>query len=104
MWVLHAGPAEFRTGWFMESVASASLIVLVIRTRRPFFRSTPSRRLLTATLLVVAVVIAIPFSPLAGPLGFTRVPLVFFPALGGFLIAYGVAAEVAKWLFYRAHA
>ena len=40
--VLHASPAEFRTGWFIESVASASLVVLVIRTRRPLFRSAPA--------------------------------------------------------------
>ena len=62
--VLHAGPGEFRTGWFIESVSSAALIVLVIRTRRPFFRSVPNWRLLVAMVLVVAAVIAIPFTPL----------------------------------------
>ena len=72
--LLHARPAEFRTGWFIESVVSAALVVLVIRTRRPIFRSAPSWKLLTATLLVVAVVIVIPFTPLAGPLGFVSHP------------------------------
>ncbi len=107
LWLLHANRAEFRTGWFMESVASASLIVLVIRTRRPFFRSAPSRRLLVATLLVVAVAIAIPLTPLGDVLGFTHVPLVFFPALAGILLCYAASAEIAKWLFYhtrKAHA
>jgi Mg2+-importing ATPase len=103
LWVLHASPAEFRTGWFMESVASASLIVLVIRTRRPFYRSAPSNRLLAATFLVVAVAIVIPYTPLSGILGFTPVPLVFFPTLAGILVCYALAAEVAKRLFYRTH-
>ena len=101
--ILHASPAEFRTGWLIESVASASLVVLVIRTRRPIFRSAPSWKLLTATVLVVAVVIVLPFTPLSGPLGLTRIPAVFFAALAGILVLYAVGAEIAKWLFYRAH-
>jgi Mg2+-importing ATPase len=99
--LLHANQAQFRTGWFIESVVSAAGIVLVIRTRRPFFRSMPNWRLLTATGLVVAAVIVIPFTPLAGPLGLARVPAVFFAALGGVLALYVLTAEVAKWLFYR---
>jgi Mg2+-importing ATPase len=101
--ILHASAAEFRTGWFIESVASAALVVLVIRTRRPLFRSAPNWKLLTATILVVAVVIGIPFTRLAGPLGLARVPPVFFAALATILVLYALAAEVAKWLFYRAH-
>jgi Mg2+-importing ATPase len=101
--VLHASPAEFRTGWFIESVASASLIVLVIRTQRPIFRSAPSWKLVTATVLVVAAVIVIPFTPLRAPLGFAPIPLVFFGALAAILAFYALSAEVAKWLFYRAH-
>jgi P-type Mg2+ transporter len=101
--LLHADQAQFRTGWFIESVVSAALIVLVIRTRRPFFRSMPNWRLLTATGLVVAAVIVVPFTPLAGPLGLARIPAVFFAALAGVLVVYALAAEVAKWLFYRVH-
>jgi Mg2+-importing ATPase len=82
---------------------SAALIVLVIRTRRPFFRSAPNWRLLLATVLVVMAAIVIPFTPLSGPLGLARIPAVFFGALAGILAAYALAAEVAKWLFYRAH-
>jgi P-type Mg2+ transporter len=99
--ILHASPAEFRTGWFIESVASAALVVLVIRTRRPLVRSSPSWKLLGATVLVVIAVIVIPFTPLAGPLGLTRIPPVFFAALGAIVFVYLAAAEVAKWLFYR---
>ena len=48
-WILHATEAQFRTGWFQESVISAAVIVLVIRTRRSFFQSLPGRYLLMAT-------------------------------------------------------
>ena len=77
--------------------------MLVIRTRRPFYRSAPSSRLLAATIVVVAVAIAIPYTPLGGVLGFTHVPLVFFPTLAGILVCYALAAEAAKRLFYRTH-
>src|SRR5690349_11550969 len=62
--LLHAGPTEFRTGWFIESVISAALIVLVIRTRRPFYKSKPGRYLSGATLIVAAATLALPFTPL----------------------------------------
>jgi Mg2+-importing ATPase len=99
--IFHAGSAEFRTGWFTESVVSAALVVLVIRTRRPVFRSVPSWKLLTATLLVVAAVILIPFTPLGSPLGFVRISPLIYVAIVGIIVVYVLAAEVAKWLFYR---
>jgi Mg2+-importing ATPase len=101
--LLHANQTQFRTGWFIESVVSAALIVLVIRTRRPFFRSAPNWRLLVATALVIAAVMVIPFTPLAGPLGLGRIPAMFFAALAGVLAIYVLSAELAKWLFYRVH-
>src|SRR3984893_7521210 len=66
IWLLHATPAQFRTGWFMESVVSASLIVLVVRTRKPFFKSRPGKYLLLATLVVVAAYFGVAFDAL-GP-------------------------------------
>ena len=101
LWLLHAKEKEFRTGWFVESVVSAALIVLVVRTRRPFLRSRPSRPLLITTLLVAAAAVAITFTPLSGPLGFTRLPLVFWPVLAGIVVLYVSAAEGAKRIFYR---
>jgi P-type Mg2+ transporter len=99
---LRATPAEFRTGWFLESVISATAVVLVIRTRRPFFRSRPGRGLLVATALVVAATLAVPFLPFAGIFGFAPLRPVYFAALGGILALYVGAAEFAKALFYRA--
>jgi P-type Mg2+ transporter len=68
--ILHATQDQFRTGWFLESVISASLIVLVIRSRKPFFRSRPGKYLLIATLLVVVVTLILPFPPLDKIFGF----------------------------------
>jgi P-type Mg2+ transporter len=99
--VLHASVDQFRTGWFLESVISASLIVLVIRTRKPFYRSRPGRLLLTATLLVVGATLVLPYSPLAGVFGFVPVPWYFLLALGGMMALYIAVAEVAKRVFYR---
>ena len=100
LWVLHAKEKEFRTGWFVESVVSAALIVLVVRTRRPFIRSRPGKPLLITTLAVAAAAVAIPFTPLAGPLGFTRLPAVFWPVLAGIVVLYVAFAEGVKRVFY----
>ena len=68
--VLHAGPVQFRTGWFVESLATQTLIIFAIRTRRvPFFRSRPGLVLTLAAFAVVAVGVALTVSPLAHQLG-----------------------------------
>jgi Mg2+-importing ATPase len=54
-----------------------------------------------ATLLIIMVTIAIPFTPLAEPLGFKQLPFSFFAALGGILLLYVISAEVVKKLFYK---
>lgn len=99
--VLQATPEQFRTGWFLESVISASLVVLVIRSRRPFFKSRPGTYLLMATLLIVGVTLAFPFLPFARLFEFHPLPLAFLVALGSIVALYIIAAEVAKRIFYR---
>ncbi|HUJ91036.1 MAG TPA: magnesium-translocating P-type ATPase [Syntrophorhabdales bacterium] len=101
LFLLHATTDQFRTGWFVESVISASVIVLVIRSRRPFFRSRPGRYLLTATILVVTLTIIFPFSPLASLFGFGTLRPVFLLVLGGIMLLYIASAELAKRIFYR---
>jgi len=99
--VLHAGAVEFRTGWFVESLATQTLIIFAIRTRRiPFFRSRPGRLLTCTSLTVVVVGVLLTISPLAQPLGFTTLPWQFFAALGAFVIAYLILVEVTKTIFY----
>ena len=94
------GRRGFRTGWFMESVASASLIVLFIRSRKPFFKSKPGNYLLVATLIVFAITLFLPFSPLAGLLEFWPLPLLFLLMSGAILIGYIVSTELPKGAIY----
>jgi Mg2+-importing ATPase len=101
LWILRADQNQFRTGWFLESVVSAALIVLVVRTRRPFFRSRPGRALALATAAVVAATLVLPLTPLAGLFELVRLPAAFFAALLGVVLLYGLAAETAKHFFYR---
>ena len=73
--VLHAGPVEFRTGWFVESLATQTLIIFAIRTSKvPFLRSRPAGALVLSPRLAIAVGIALTVSPIAADLGFTPLP------------------------------
>jgi Mg2+-importing ATPase len=101
LFILHATQDQFRTGWFLESVISASLIVLVIRSRKPFFKSRPAKYLLMATLLTVIVTAVLPFTPLGGIFGFSRLPISFLVLIGIIIIAYIITAEMAKTVFYK---
>jgi Mg2+-importing ATPase len=99
--VLHAGPVEFRTGWFVESLATQTLIIFAIRTRRiPFLKSRPGGFLTATTLSVVVIGIALTLSPLASRLGFTPLPWQFFAALVVLTVAYLVLVEFTKMVFY----
>jgi Mg2+-importing ATPase len=101
LYFMKAGEKVFQTGWFVESVVSASLIVLVVRTRLPFLKSLPGKWLAIATGLVVAVVVALPFTPLAAVLGFAAMPLSFYGWMLLIVGAYIGSAEMAKQWFYR---
>ena len=101
LYILHAGPELFRTGWFVESVLSASFVVLIIRTRKPFFKSRPGKYLIIATLLIALVVLALPYLPISSLFGFQPVPAKFILALIIILAMYIVTAEVGKEIFYR---
>jgi Mg2+-importing ATPase len=101
LFFLHATPEQFRTGWFLESVISASLIVLVIRSRKPFFKSRPSPYLLTATLLVMVVTLMVPLTPFGEMFGFRQLPMAFLLLIGSIVIMYMITAEMAKAVFYQ---
>jgi len=100
--ILHASPEEFRSGWFVESVISASLVVLVVRTRGPFFKSRPGKSLFIATLLIVGATLILPFIPIGERLfGFSPLPISFLVLMGVIVAVYISAAEVAKKVFYK---
>ncbi len=105
LWVFHSGPAQFRSGWFVESLATQVLVIFAIRTRCiPFFRSRPSLPLALAALGVVLVGSVLPATPLAHALGFQPLPVTFFAALAGMIVGYLLLIEAGKKVFYRAAA
>ena len=101
LYILNAGPELFRTGWFVESVLSASFVVFVIRTRKPFFKSKPGKYLVLTTFLIALVVVVSPFLHISSLFGFQPVPAKFMLALIIILAVYIVTAEVGKKIFYR---
>jgi Mg2+-importing ATPase len=101
LFILGATTSQFRTGWFMESVISAAVVVLVVRSRKPFFRNKPGKYLLLTTLLVVAVTFIFPFTPLGEVFGFQPLPLWFLAVVVIIVVLYIVGAEIAKSVFYK---
>lgn len=98
-------PAQFfQTGWFVESLATQVLIVFVIRTAKtPFYKSKPSKWLTIASLCIVAVGIALPFSPLAKPLGFVPLPPLYFVFFIIIVVAYLFFVDIVKRAFLQKH-
>jgi Mg2+-importing ATPase len=101
LWVLHAGPALFRTGWFVESLATQTLVIFVIRTADRPWASRPSRALGWGVGSSAAAGALLPFTPLAPWLGFVPLPPLFFAFLFAMVLTYLGAVELAKRWFYR---
>jgi Mg2+-importing ATPase len=88
--------AQFHTGWFVESLATQTLVVFVIRTSKNPLRSRPSVPLLATCLVVVAIGVYLPFSPVANVLGFTPLPFSFFVFVAIATLVYLLLVEAAK--------
>lgn len=103
LWVFHAGESLFQTAWFAESLATQTLVIFVIRTRRvPFFRSRPSRPLLLTTLAAAGLGVALPFVPPAARLlGFTPLPVRLLGILALMVVTYLLLVEAGKGWFFR---
>ena len=101
LWILRADVAQFRTGWFQESVCSAAMIVLVIRTEGPLLGSRPSHWLVGSTVLVIGLTLWLPTTDLGHLFGFVPLPARFLALLGLVLVAYVASAERIKRRFYR---
>ncbi|MGZ4854806.1 MAG: magnesium-translocating P-type ATPase [Candidatus Angelobacter sp.] len=94
--LLHAREAEFHTGWFVESLATQTLVLFVIRTSGNPFRSRPSRALTATTIGMVLLGIVLPFTPIGPRLGFTPLPPVYFGFLTAATVTYLFLVEIAK--------
>jgi Mg2+-importing ATPase len=92
----HASEAQFHTGWFVESLATQTLVLFVIRTSKNPFRSRPSNPLIATCLGVVAFGLYLPFSPLAGMLGFTPLPGPYFAFVAIATAVYLLLVEGGK--------
>ena len=96
LWVFRASEALFQTGWFVESLATQTLVLFVIRTAGNPLRSRPSLALSVTTVLVVLVGGILPFTPLAATLGLVPLPGAYFVFLGAVTMTYLVLVELVK--------
>jgi len=102
LWAMQANQILFHTGWFVESVLSAVVVVFALRTRLPFHQSKPSRPMLAISCAVAVIALALPYSLLAELLGFKVLPPLYFVAIFGIILAYFTSAEMVKrWFFHR---
>jgi Mg2+-importing ATPase len=93
----------FQTGWFVESLLTQTLIIHVIRTNKiPLLQSRSSWPVLVMSLVIMAIGIAIPFSPVGPYLGFSKPPMLYWPLLAATLLCYVLLTQGAKmWLLHR---
>jgi Mg2+-importing ATPase len=99
--VFRFGQTLFQTGWFLESIATQTLVLFVIRTSGRPWRKRPSVPLTITTIVVVAIAFILPFSPAAGALGFTRPPLLYFAFVIVVVAVYLSVVEIAKQIVFR---
>ncbi|HEU5347797.1 MAG TPA: magnesium-translocating P-type ATPase [Ktedonobacterales bacterium] len=100
--IFHATETLFHTGWFVESLATQTLVLLVIRTAGNPLRSRPSRPLIATVIAVVATGIIVPYTPLGAALGFVPLPGLFFLFLTAATSTYLLVVEIVKrWLMRR---
>jgi Mg2+-importing ATPase len=99
--IFHAGAMLFHTGWFVESLATQTLVLFIIRTAGNPLRSRPSRPLTITTLVIVALGIVLPYTPLAGPLGFTPLPALYFLFLVVMTTVYLLLVQLVKHRLMR---
>ncbi|HZU01418.1 MAG TPA: magnesium-translocating P-type ATPase [Ktedonobacteraceae bacterium] len=99
--VFHAGAVLFHTGWFVESLATQTLVLFIIRTAGNPLRGRPSRPLALTTLLIVALGCVLPYTPLAEPLGFTPLPALYFLFLTAMVVIYLLLVQLVKQRLMR---
>jgi Mg2+-importing ATPase len=103
--VFNANVPLFRTGWFIESMLTQTLVVFVIRTRRaPFYRSKASKPLIISTICIAGLALVIPFTPLGGLFQLVGPPLLFFPLLAVLTVSYLIVVEFVKRWFFKTYA
>jgi P-type Mg2+ transporter len=96
LWIFNAGPELFRAGWFIESLATQTLVIFVIRTAGNPFRSRPSRALVLTVIGGVTAGLVVVVSPVGSVLGFATLPPLFFGVLVVMTVTYLCVVQVLK--------
>lgn len=106
LWLFHAYTNEmlFHTGWFVESLATQTLVVFVIRTAGSPIRSRPSLALLAGVVSVVAAAVVLPYTSIGQLLKFTPLPAALLGVIAILAVTYLLLVQVVKMWFYRRHA
>ena len=99
--ILHANEVQFHTGWFIESVLTELFVLLIMRTRKRFYQSMPSRSLLITTIVIAVITFSLPFIPLNSVLGFSPLPIQIMLVIVGITLTYVMATELAKKFFFE---
>ncbi len=101
LFVVKGHEATFQSGWFIESVLSAALVVFTLRTRLPIFHSRPSRWMLLATAAVGLVTLLIPYTSLGKLFNFKPLPPIALIGIFLIVLLYFTTAEITKRWFFR---
>jgi len=96
-----AGEELFQSGWFVLSILTELMLLLVMRTQKPFFKSKPAPVLLYSTLGVAVITLIMPYLPVASILNITAIPPLILLALLGVAVLYIIATEIAKHFFFH---
>jgi Mg2+-importing ATPase len=100
-WVFHAKVHEFQSAWFLGSILTEIVVLFVLRTRRPFFRSRPSKYIVIASVVMAAIACYLPYSPLAHVLSLIGLSLPLFLTIIGITLIYVASNEIAKRFFWK---
>ncbi|MDD5147904.1 MAG: magnesium-translocating P-type ATPase [Candidatus ainarchaeum sp.] len=102
-WTAASAPL-FQTAWFIESFCTQALIIFVIRTRKSFYKSRPSKYLIGSTICAIAFAVIMPFTPLGALFGFVAPPLILLALIAAYVITYLGMVEAMKHWFYKKYA
>jgi len=91
----------FRTGWFVESLLSELLVLFIIRTYRPSFRSRPGTFIMVSSPILAVITLTLPYLPVAPVFGFVPLPPMVLWIVIVITVLYGIVSEVTKRIFYK---
>ena len=99
--ILHAHEKNFQSGWFFISILTQLLIILVIRTRRVFYKSRPSKQMIIAVAIILIINFILPLPPISKILKITVIPLWWYPIMFVLTGFYVIITEIQKRIFYK---